>query len=111
MFGQIQLIIGAALLIFGLIGGWTANGWRYKADRTIAMEAQQKALEATAKELAKLDVKYVTIRQEVVREVLEKPVYRDCVHTPDGLQLVNAALRPGSVSSGKLPRANANERE
>lgn len=107
MIGQIQLIIGIALLAVGLIGGWTANGWRYKAERNTAAEAERAALSAVAEELAKLEVKHVTIRQEVQREVIEKPVYRDCKHDSDGLRLINEAItgRPaGKVELSTIDR-------
>lgn len=67
-------------------------------------EARQEALSAAAREIAKIDVKRVTIRQPLEREVHEKVVYRDCVHTPDGLLRLNQALGGGGATGGiKLP--------
>lgn len=108
MFGlstlTIQLIVAATIATVSFGAGWNVNGWRYKADRAAQMEGANRALEATAKELAKLDIKQITIKQEVQKHVIEKPVYRECVHDDDTFRLLNNALtNANSVSDSKLP--------
>lgn len=97
---QITLIAVAAALAIGFSGGWKVNGWRYDADRTAQMEGATKALELTAKELAKIDVKNTTIRQEVQTRVIEKPIYHECKHDADTFRLLNSALTAGKQSTG-----------
>ena len=43
-----------------------------------------------------------TITQKVIRETVEKPVYRDCVHDAASLRDINAALSV-SADPGELP--------
>jgi hypothetical protein len=62
------------------------------------------ALAATADAIAKMEIKYVTVRQKAETVVREVPVYRDCTHSDDGLRLVNEALRE-PAGSGELPPA------
>ncbi len=96
----------AAVFIFS--GGVTV-GIKWEAGEVAKreqgkIEARQEALSAAAKEIAKIDVKRVTIRQPLEREVHEKVVYRDCQHTPDGLLRLNQALGGSGAAGGiKLP--------
>ena len=91
------LLLAALLIILASFGGGYVKG-RSDANsncseaRTLILEASQKAQEAAAQEIAKIDIRHTTIRQKVQRETIEKPVYRDCSHSPDGLRLVNQAL-------------------
>jgi len=102
----INIILPAvlALLLFGA-GTWTgyefATGQQAKQERLVA-KVQEAAAQSTAQEIAKIQITNTTIRQEVLRETVEKPVYTDCRHTPDGLQLVNDALRGFRISDGDL---------
>ena len=77
----------------------------------IAQVATDAANDAAARAIAGIQVKHTTIRQEVQREIRERPVYRDCRH-PDGqLQRLNSALAgdvaeltgPGDVRPGSRP--------
>lgn len=58
-----------------------------------------------AKEIAKLEIKHVTLQQRIERETREIPVYRDCRHSAVGLLQLNAALENGAVPAdgGQLP--------
>ena len=62
-------------------------------------ESRNLALEETAKAISKIEVKNVTIYRQATKEVIKEPVYRDCTHTPDGLQLVNEALSNGKTAN------------
>lgn len=103
-----QLVIIGALTVGAFLGGamvgskWEegANARRMQAEAT----ARQEALTAAAKEIAKIDVKRVTIRAPLEKEIHEKVVYRECQHTPDGLRQLNQALAgEGAADTGKLP--------
>jgi hypothetical protein len=113
-------ILVALLLIGALTGGAYRQG---RADGEAKIEAQQareseiaqKAVDAAnataAAAIAGIKVQHRTITQEVNREVIERPVYRDCLHSPDQLQRINAALtgaaKPEPAGSGVVPRAGA----
>lgn len=58
-----------------------------------------------AKEIAKLEIKHVTLQQRIERETREVPIYRDCRHSADGLQQLNATLENRAVPAdgGQLP--------
>jgi hypothetical protein len=98
---QPYLIGGAVLVAF--VAGWKVNGWRHGAEYVAQMEGARIASEAVAKEIAKIDVRNVTIRQEVQKHVIEKPVYRECLHDPDTLRLLNAAITGQEPGDSKLP--------
>jgi hypothetical protein len=51
-----------------------------------------------AAEIAKLEIKHVTLQQRIERETREVPVYRDCRHSPDGLRSLNDALENRTVA-------------
>lgn len=71
-------------------------------EEKIAKLAYDKAMEAAASAISKLEIKHVTYRQKIEREVKEVPVYRsvECQHTPDGLRILNAALTNGAEPAG-----------
>ena len=50
-----------------------------------------------------------TIQNEVQREISERVVYRDCSHSPEQLQRINAAITGQSEPAGRglVPRADA----
>lgn len=73
-------------------------------------QAQEKALQAAAAEVAKIDVKQQTIVQKVTRETIEKPVFRDCRSGPDAVGLLNAAAgheQDQPAGRGELPASAA----
>ena len=102
----------AALVVSGLL---VALGFRFgvrfkQAEWDAATVASQKAsddaLKAAAEAIATRDVKHTTITQKVIRETVEKPVYRDCVHDAASLRDINAALSV-SADPGELPASDA----
>jgi hypothetical protein len=110
----VTLLIGAA----GAGGYW--QGAKHKADEIAAQEAREAALVektreaaqlAAAEAISKIEVKNTTIRQKAEVITREVPIYRDCVHTPATLGLLNDALAPGAAEGkpadrGKLPAAD-----
>lgn len=98
-------IILALCLVAGA-GGFVGNRLKQAEwDRSIiaTKEAQDKALDAAAKEIAQIEVKNVTIRQEAKTIMRDVPVYRECVHDGRVFDRINAAIE--STDSGKLPEA------
>lgn len=82
-------------------------------EREIAAEAVDAALNVSAQAIAAIKVQNRTITQEVQRDVIEKPVYRDpdCKHDADSLRRINAALagtaQPEPTGGVVVPRAGA----
>lgn len=99
-------LVGLLLLLGGGgYAGWTARDWKAADDERAEKRTQELILKTkadaalgTAEAIAKLEPKLVTLKERVTREVIEKPVYRECVHSPDGLRNINAALtaQPGN---------------
>lgn len=118
------LILAAIGLVGALTGGAYYQGRQDGEAKIVAQEAREReiaagavdaALNASAQAVAAIKVQHRTITQEVQRDVIEKPVYRDpgCVHDADSLRRINAALtgaaRPEPAGSGGVPRAGAAE--
>lgn len=83
-------------------------------DEAVAAIASDAAASAAAHAISKIEVRHVTVRQQLETEVREVPVYRDCRHSPHGLQRLNEALtEPGRAQpagGGQLPAASAPDR-
>jgi hypothetical protein len=72
------------------------------------VRATSDAMQKTAAEaISKIDIVNRTIRSEVQREIVEKPVYRDCIASDDILRSINAA-KTGTEPAGdsELPGAS-----
>lgn len=110
-----QLIAGAIIVSLAFLCGWQVNGWRiHSADAKAEQAAQKAATAATDAAVAAIkgiEVKYVTIKQKAETVTREVPVYRDCVHTADGLRVVNEALAGGLSTpadhSARVPGSDA----
>jgi hypothetical protein len=85
---------------------------RVARDDDIEQRASAAAADAAASAIARIKVVNTTIQNEVQHEVSERTVYRECLHSPEQLQRINAALTGAEPSAdpGKLPRADAAER-
>lgn len=95
-----------ALIALGVValGGLAWGGHRlYKAgynealldrvkDAELIQNAALAAQTAASQAIAKIEVKHVTIRQNLEKELTHDVVYRDCVASPRVLELTNQAL-------------------
>ena len=97
---------GALLLALGGCYVWGRHDGSTMASAASLREAQivEQAITAAqagaAREIAKLEIKHVTLQQRIERETREVPVYRDCRHSPAGLQSLNDALDPRPIATG-----------
>lgn len=112
-------VIFAAVILWGAsVAGSFFYGQGIGKDGEIAAQAKlNKAITDTreaarlgaADEIAKIKVRHTTVQGRVETTIRDNPVYRDCVHSPGGLQLINEALTGrsgptgGSELSGALP--------
>lgn len=79
-------------------------------EERVAQVATDAAASAAAGAIAQITVRQVTIRQEVEREIQTRTEYRDCRHSAEQLQRINAALTGSPASApggGQLPAADA----
>lgn len=89
------------VIVITLVAGGGVAGWRAAMDHRDAIDLAEfkgkaDALDATAREIAKIDVRNVTIRQKVETQIKEIPVYRDCKNTPEVMTSINEALKGGA---------------
>jgi len=104
-------------IVLGLVASHGTVGYKaYKAGQNQVIATNQKlieveartreaALAVTAEAISKIEVRNVTVRQKAETITRERIVYSECQHAPDGLRLVNEALRdaPEPAPVGKLP--------
>lgn len=104
-------ILAAAVALSGLGGfvfGAKLKQGEWDASIATAQTERGAALQAAAQAIASREVKHATIRERVIRETVEKPVYRDCGHDADGLRDINAALNE-SADPSELPASDASQ--
>lgn len=108
-------LLGAAV---AATGAWQVQAWRFGAreadqlrtERAIKQAADASA-QAAAKAISQIEVKHVTVRQQLEREIQTREVFRDCRSGPDAVSLLNRS--PGIAPSasapggGQLPPAGA----
>lgn len=118
--------LAAGVLVLAVIGGMAGTYWAGERagrdgcqaeaarEERVAQVATDAANAAAARAIAGIQVKHTTIRQEVQREIRERPVYSGatgCRHSSEQLQRLNSALAgdaaelagPGDVRPGPRP--------
>ena len=107
----VYLLALLALLGSGGYAGWTARDWKAAADErqerraeALVLKARAEAALGAADVIAKLEPQQTILKERVTHEVVEKPVYRECVHGSDGLRDINAALtaQPGNPFADRV---------
>ena len=112
-----------ALLAWVLAWGLSVAGaarWAYGAgqdsevaakarDEHVARVATEAATLASAHAISKIEVKHVTLRSALEREIQTREVFRDCRSGPDALRLLNAgpgvtAPAASAAGGGQLPQ-------
>lgn len=80
-------------------------------DERVTQIASAAAAASAAEAISRIEVRHATVRQTIEREIVEKPVFRDCRSGPDAVRLFNSALDPASAASapgaGELPAPDA----
>jgi hypothetical protein len=116
--------------LIAIAGAWAvslagASYWAYGAgqDKEIAAQARESkasvqaaeiAARVSAEAIAKIEVRNVTVRQALEREVITRDIYRDCRTGPDAVRLLNSTTgiaQPAAqpASGGKLPAVTATD--
>lgn len=118
---MIQLYLAGALAAAVAVSGSYMLGRSHGADSAQADQAERERLiqesrqamqEVAAEAIAAIEVRHVTIKQEAVKTIVERPVYRECRHDDDMWVLLNRARgfddwKPPVPS--ELPRAAADQ--
>lgn len=91
---------------YGRSDGRAIEAGTQARENKVAEVATQAAVLASAKAIAAIEVKNVTVKQRVETEIREKPVYRECVHDQRVLDDINRSLT-GAEPAGdrELPAA------
>jgi hypothetical protein len=114
-------LLGVIALWAGTIAGTAAFFYEAGQDSEIADQAEVEkarddtraiAAAAVASGIANMEVKHVTIRQQLQTEVRTREVFRDCRSGPDAVRMLNdspAIAKPaaGAASGGELPTTGA----
>ena len=109
--------LGGAAAVLLVVGGAYMAGQRAgrdgcqaaaARDAHVAGIAADAAATAAAAAISKIKVQHRTVQSEVQREISERVVYRECVHSPEQLQRINTALTGSqpAAGSGVLPGAD-----
>lgn len=109
---MIEIVVGVIAWALTVLG---AIVWAYGAgqDAIIARQAledraavvlQDAAARATASSLADFRTQHEAITNDIRREIAEHAVYRDCRHSAEQLQRINAAItaQPGRRSGDRV---------
>jgi hypothetical protein len=107
------LALGASHTLAYVKGG-TSRENSILAEQKRQDELVQKIQQSTAQQLAQIEIVNKTIYQRATREVIEKPVYRDCHHDADTLGMLNHALTntapPEPARDSVVPGVDATRR-
>lgn len=115
-----MLYIIIAVFVAALVGGGYYQGRVDGENKAVAEQSKEDklvekvradAMAGAADAISKIEIKQTTIQGRLQKEIVNNVVYRDCVHSPDGLRNLNDALTnvdgPGSSGSGIVPSASA----
>ncbi len=111
-------VILVVVLLWGTsVGGAFWYGTGVGKDGEIANQSENKDLieatrakaqEGAADAIAKIKVTNTTIRGRTDTIIRDNPVYRECLHSPDGMRNINEALTgtAGATGDSKLSGAD-----
>lgn len=107
-------IVAALVLVGGAVGGAGWQGYRLGRDGQIAAEvkaatfaqaAGDAASKAAVEAIGKIDIKRVTIRQELEREIRLQPVPAECDLSDSLLDSLNRSITGQEPAGAGLPSA------
>jgi hypothetical protein len=100
---------GASWFFYG--AGQAAELAAQKREDDAAAKTRAVASEAAASAIAAIKVTHRTVQQEIQRELVERPVFRDCRSGPDSVRLFNGAIpgagAVGGAAPGSVPASDA----
>lgn len=104
------LVAGGLWLASVVAAGWWAYGagknaelaTQAREDRAAAV-ATEAAARAAASAISKIEVKHVTLRQQLEREVQTREVFRECRSGPAAVGMLNASPGIAAASAASSP--------
>lgn len=115
----VKAALAAVAVVALIVAGWTTRGWFEDAKENARLEAEiqhrmlmtelaNTVAKNTETAIGRIKIENRTIQTEVQREIVEKPVYRECRLTPDGVRGANQARRGSAAGKpdGKVPAAS-----
>lgn len=85
---MLKLYAGIAIALALVASGWTLRGWKDDSIKVAILEAAKVSQQATAKEIAKIEVKNTVINQKIIERTFTEPVYTDCKHSPEAFEAI-----------------------
>jgi hypothetical protein len=107
--------IGLAGIVSGAYVKGRADGRAVEIAQRVTLEevaktAREAAMAGAAEKIAAIEVRHVTVRQQLETQIREKPVYRDCFADQRVLDTVNEAITGNpATGSGELPAAGTDD--
>lgn len=89
------ILLAIILFAAGAAGGWKAANDHRDALELADARGKAEALEATAKEIAKVKIVHQTITNQLETQIKEKTFYETCKNDPAVVKTINEALRGG----------------
>lgn len=83
------IALGLALVA----SGWILRGWRDDSIKVAILEAAKVSQQATAQEIAKIEVKNTVINQKIIERTYHEPVYTDCKHSPEAFEQIKELFK------------------
>lgn len=113
------VLLAAGLALVGAVGGayvkGRSDGRAVEIAQRVTIEevarvAREASQQAAAEAIANIEVRNVTIKQQLETQIREKPVYRDCFADQRVLDTVNEAIT-GNPAAGpsELPVASSDD--
>ena len=95
----------------GHTAGSDAQAARQQRDEHLVAQAGEAAASAAAAAINRIEVKHVTVNQALQREVIDRPVFRDCRSGDGAVSLFNSTIPSGAAEpaagGGQLPAQDA----
>jgi len=88
-----KAILTSSIIIASFASGWLLHGWKFDSDALIVAKAQEAAQIATAKEIAKIEIKNTVINQKIIERTYHEPVYQDCKHSPEAFEQIKELFK------------------
>lgn len=104
-------VAGGGLYLEGKKAGRNEQIAKQATIDQVAAEFERKVAAVTANAISRIEVKNVTVRQQLEREVLTREVFRDCRSGPAAVGLLNGspgvAAEPAEPAGGSVVPAAA----
>lgn len=88
-----RIYLGIGIILSAFASGWLLHGWKSDSEALVIERAAKAAQEATAKEIAKIEVNNTVIHNKIVERTYHEPVYQDCKHSPEAFEQIKELFK------------------